>query len=285
MRKEAALARLASCDLCPRACGVNRLRDEVGVCRIGRYARVASVSPHFGEESPLVGTRGSGTVFMVGCNLNCSFCQNADISHSAAGREVTARKLAQAFLSIQDLGCHNLNIVTPTHVLAQILEALVLAVENGLRMPLVWNSGGYESTDALKLLDGVVDIYMPDLKFMDESPAAAFCSAPDYPEIAQAAILEMHRQVGDLEMDENGLAIKGLLVRHLVMPEGLGGSQKAIAFLSKEVSPHTYINVMNQYRPCHLARGDHRIGCRPDPLLWTEAQGQAITAGLRVDKG
>jgi putative pyruvate formate lyase activating enzyme len=231
---------------------VDRLSNEQGDCATGRMARVSSVGPHFGEESPLVGRNGSGTVFFCGCNLNCDFCQNCEISQMPGGRETGAAELAEVFLHIQELGCHNLNTVTPTHVTPQILEALDLAAGQGLRLPLVYNCGGYESVDTLRLLDGVADIYMPDLKFTDTDPAKRFCDAPDYPEVARQAISEMHRQVGDLQMDENGVATRGLLVRHLVMPEHLQGSVEAARFLAG-LSPDTYVNVMAQYRPCHRA--------------------------------
>ena len=280
---EKGLALLESCRLCPRACGKNRLEDERGRCLTGRLARVASFGPHFGEEAPLVGYGGSGTVFFSGCNLNCTFCQNSDISQGPGGRETGARDLAGIFLQVQEMGCHNLNLVTPTHVLPQILEALSLAVPEGLRVPIVWNCGGYESSEALALLDGVVDIYMPDLKFMDEEPSRAFLDAPDYPEAAQAAIKEMHRQVGDLVIDDQGLAVRGLLVRHLVMPDGLAGSDKAIRFLKEEISGNTYLNIMDQYRPCHRAIDDPRIGRRPERRLWIEACETARKQGLRLD--
>jgi putative pyruvate formate lyase activating enzyme len=282
-RIEKAVRQLASCRLCPRKCGVNRLDGERGECRTGRLARIASFGPHFGEEAPLVGSQGSGTTFFCGCNLGCVFCQNADISQGRGGREVDAKELADIFIKIQNMGCANLNLVTPTHVLAQILEALEIAIHNGLALPLVWNCGGYESVEALSLLDGVVHIYLPDLKFMDEKPARDTCNAPDYPERATAAIKEMHRQVGDLVLDETGLAVRGLLVRHLIMPGGLAGSDKAIAFLADDISKNTYVNIMNQYRPCHLAHGDPQIGYSPERKHWLDARATAIKAGLRLD--
>jgi putative pyruvate formate lyase activating enzyme len=231
-----------------------------------------------------VGFQGSGTVFFCGCNLGCVFCQNADISQGPGGREVNAHELADIFIKIQDMGCANLNLVTPTHVLAQVLEALEIAVREGLALPLVWNCGGYESVAALSLLDGVVHIYMPDLKFMDEKPARDFCNAPDYHARAKQAIKEMHRQVGDLVLDETGLAVTGLLVRHLIMPGGLAGSERAIAFLAADISKNTYVNIMNQYRPCHLAYGDPQIGRPPQADLWLKAREMAIKTGLRLDK-
>jgi len=251
-RVEQARRLQSPCRTCPRRCGVDRWQDEQGDCRTGKLARVSSLGPHFGEEACLVGRNGSGTVFFAGCNLNCDFCQNWDISQSPAGQLVGAGELARMFLHIQSLGCHNLNLVTPTHVTAQILQALVLAVEQGLVLPIVYNCGGYESVETLRLLDGVVDIYMPDLKFTDEEPARRFCQAADYPRVVRAAVTEMHRQVGDLFIDDRGIARRGLLVRHLVLPENLAGSRQAAAFLA-DLSPHTYVNVMAQYRPCHRA--------------------------------
>lgn len=245
-----ALGLLAPCRLCPRSCGVNRLENRRGVCNTGRLARVASFGPHFGEESPLVGRFGSGTIFFSCCNLLCVFCQNYDISHEEVGDEVTPEDLAGIMLSLQQKGCHNINFVTPTHVVPQILEALPHAIENGLTVPLVYNSGGYDSVATLKLLEGIFDIYMPDLKFSKDIPALLYCKAPDYPDVARAAIREMHRQVGDLVLDEHGRAQRGLLVRHLVMPDDLAGTRQAMHFLAKEISKNTYVNIMDQYRPC-----------------------------------
>jgi putative pyruvate formate lyase activating enzyme len=283
-RAEAALARLGCCDLCPRRCGVDRRSDERRVCETGRRARIASAGPHFGEEAPLVGRRGSGTLFFAGCNLDCSFCQNYDISHGRGGEEVDARELAGLMLSMQDAGCHNVNLVTPTHVTAQVLEALPLATEDGLRIPLVYNCGGYESVDTLALLDGVVDIYMPDLKYTRREPAKRYSSVKDYPDVARAALREMHRQVGDLDVDKDGVAQRGLLVRHLVLPGDLAGSAEAMRFLASEISPATYVNVMDQYRPCGVIRGDPVMGRRPTPDEYAEAVRAAREAGLtRLD--
>jgi len=241
---------LESCSLCPRRCGVNRARGEKGYCRAGLPPAVSSYNPHFGEEDPLVGLHGSGTIFMTHCNLLCHFCQNFDISHLEHGREVTADRLAEMMLELQGIGCHNINFVTPTHYLPQILKAVALAAGQGLAVPLVYNTGGYDAVETLHLLDGIFDIYMPDLKFMDKAAAAEYCDAPDYPQAAQAAILEMHRQVGDLVLDERGIALRGLLVRHLILPEGLAGTKQAMRFLAAKVSPNTYVNIMDQYRPC-----------------------------------
>jgi putative pyruvate formate lyase activating enzyme len=249
-RIESGLSILEDCRLCPRQCEVNRVEGELGFCKTGRKAVVSSYSPHFGEEDPLVGREGSGTIFMTHCNLGCVFCQNYEISHLSQGVEVSAADLAQIMLKLQRRGCHNINFVTPTHMVPQILEALPEAIEGGLKVPLVYNCGGYEAVDTLKLLDGIFDIYMPDFKFWDSEAAARFCSAPDYFEKACAAIKEMHRQVGDLTMDQEGIAQRGLLVRHLVMPEGLAGTRELMRFLASEISKDTYVNVMSQYRPC-----------------------------------
>jgi putative pyruvate formate lyase activating enzyme len=286
-RAEAALRRLERCDICPRACGVNRLDDETnGTCATGRLARFASVGPHFGEEAPLVGSRGSGTLFFAGCNLGCAFCQNADISQLEPGREVEARELSQLMLSLQEMGCENLNLVTPTHVTAQILEVLWLAVEEGLRLPLVYNCGGYESLDTLALLDGVVDIYMPDLKYADPEIALRYSGVRDYPAVARAALKEMHRQVGDLVLDGRGVARRGLLVRHLVLPAGCAGTAAAMEFLARKISLSTYVNVMAQYRPCHLIHGDPILGRRLTSEEYEEAVSLARRAGLtRLDGG
>lgn len=243
---------LQECALCPRRCGVDRLKGEKGVCRADHRLMVSSVSPHFGEEPPLMGFYGSGTIFLTHCNLRCLFCQNDDISHGGAGNPMPPEELARAMVGLQRMGCHNINFVTPTHYAPQIIEALPEAIRLGLRVPLVWNCGGYESLDILRLLDGIVDIYMPDLKFGSNEPGIKYCSVPDYPAVVFEAVREMHRQVGDLQMDDQGIAQRGLLVRHLVMPDDIAG-QRVARFIAEEISPHTYINIMDQYRPCHRA--------------------------------
>lgn len=256
-RIEAAYGLLEVCRLCPRRCGVNRLKgEERGFCRSGALPIVSSYGPHFGEERPLVGLRGSGTIFLTHCNLGCVFCQNYDISHEGHGREISLDRLADLMVELQAEGCHNLNFVTPTHFSAQILAALPQAIAGGLNLPLVYNCGGYESLEALGLLEGVFDLYMPDLKFANSQIGLAYCAVPDYFEVARAALKEMHRQGGDLRMDERGIAQRGLLVRHLVLPNGLASTQKAMEFLAQEVSRHTYVNLMDQYHPCHEA-GQH----------------------------
>ena len=283
-RIESAFALLESCTLCPRACRVNRLKGERGSCRAGYLPEVSSYSPHFGEESPLVGLHGSGTIFLTHCNLRCSFCQNFSISHLGEGREVSFERLARMMLEIQDLGCHNINFVTPTHYVPQILEALAAAVGLGLRIPLVYNSSGYDSVETLQLLEGIFDIYMPDFKFARPEPAREYCHAPDYPETARSAIKEMHRQAGDLEIDESGLARRGLLVRHLVLPEGLAGTEEVVRFLAAEVSPNTYVNIMDQYHPCGDIRPRSPLGRRLTGDEYRKALDLARAAGLtRLD--
>jgi len=252
-RVGAALGRLACCDLCPRHCQANRLGGELGKCRTGRRAVVSSFGPHFGEEAPLVGRAGSGTIFFSHCNLRCQFCQNYAISQLGEGMEVGAEDLARMMLSLQARGCHNINLVSPTHVVAQVLEALELAAARGLELPLVYNTGGYDSVETLKLLEGVVDIYMPDMKYANEELAWKYSGIHRYPEVNRQAVKEMHRQVGDLELDERGVAVRGLLVRHLVLPGGLAGTAEVVRFLAREISPNTYLNIMAQYHPCYNA--------------------------------
>lgn len=245
---------------------------------------VSSAGSHFGEESPLVGTHGSGTIFFSGCNLLCSFCQNYDISHLREGSEVEADRLAGAMLQLARGGCHNINLVTPSHVVPQILEALVQAVEGGLHVPLVYNTGGYDSVETLTLLDGVVDIYMPDFKFWENAWAERLCGAGDYRERAMEALREMHRQVGDLEIDEAGVAVRGLLVRHLVMPGGTAGTEGVMRFLATEISRDTYVNVMDQYRPCWEAQKTPAVNRRISREEYEQALEAARKAGLhRLD--
>ncbi|MBW1989462.1 MAG: radical SAM protein [Deltaproteobacteria bacterium] len=251
LKKRAKQARqaLADCTLCPRNCHVNRSKGKRGVCRTGAKAVVASFGPHFGEESPLVGQNGSGTIFFSYCNLLCDFCQNWEISRLGEGREADPEEIAGIMLSLARSGCHNINFVTPSHVVPMILEAVSLAAAGGLSIPLVYNSSGYDKVSTLKLLDGVVDIYMPDFKFWDPEVARSACNAPDYPDRAREALVEMHRQVGDLVVDERGIATRGLLVRHLVLPGNLAGTRQVMDFLARKISPDTYVNVMPQYRP------------------------------------
>ena len=248
-RVEAAVAGLDACRACPRDCGVNRLENETAVCKSGRYAIVSSYFPHFGEEDCLRGWNGSGTIFFSMCNLRCVFCQNFDISQVKSGVETRPERLAQMMLELQEMGCHNINFVTPEHVVPQLLEALLVAVERGLRLPIVYNTSAYDALESLRLLDGVVDIYMPDFKIWDERLALRYLKAKDYPQAARQALKEMHRQVGALKMDENGVAKRGVLVRHLVMPDGVAGTGEIMRFLAEELSPDTYVNIMDQYHP------------------------------------
>lgn len=283
-RVEKLLGLLASCRLCPRKCGVNRLEGETGFCETGRKARVASYNAHFGEEDPLVGRYGSGTIFLSSCNLRCSFCQNYDISQAAGGMEVEPGELAAMMCRLAEAGCHNINFVTPTHVVPQIVEALVPAVEQGLSVPLVYNSGGYDSVETVALLEGIFDIYMPDFKFWDNHQAERFCHAADYREAAVNSITEMHRQVGDLQVDDEGIATRGLLVRHLVMPNQVAGTEKIMAFLSDRISKNTYVNVMDQYRPCGTAEKDDLINRRLSAEEYRSALDAARKSGLtRLD--
>lgn len=253
-RAGVAHARLEQCDLCPRLCGVNRLMGETGFCRTADQAWIASYAPHFGEEAPLVGHHGSGTIFFTHCNLGCQFCQNADISHRGAGQPVTHAQLAAIMLQLQEMGCHNVNLVSPSHVVPQILAALEIAVPKGLHVPLVYNTGGYDNPDTLALLEGIVDIYMPDFKFWDPASGQAYCGVPDYPEIARQALLVMHQQVGELTTDADGIASCGMIIRHLVMPQGLEETRGILTFIAEQLSRDTYVNLMPQYRPCGRAR-------------------------------
>ncbi|RMF60455.1 MAG: radical SAM protein [Calditrichaeota bacterium] len=248
-RVEAAKKELENCKACPWECGINRMKDETKVCRTGRYARVSSYFPHFGEEDCLRGWNGSGTIFFAWCNLRCVFCQNFDISQQPAGREVTPQELAEMMISLQKRGCHNINWVTPEHVVPQILEAMPIAIERGLRLPIVYNTSAFDALESLKLMEGIVDIYMPDFKYWSPEKSKRYLKTERYPEAARAAFKEMHRQVGDLTFDRNGLAVKGLLVRHLVMPDGLEETRHIMKFLAEEISRDTYVNIMGQYYP------------------------------------
>jgi len=277
---------LNPCRLCPRKCGVNRLVGETGFCGAGPEATVASLGPHFGEEDCLVGAGGSGTIFLAGCNLGCAFCQNWDISRSVAGRQVDAAAMARLMLGLAARGCENVNFVTPTQVAPALLEAIVEARRQGLGVPIVWNCGGYESAEMLRLLDGVVDIYMPDFKFSRSASAGRYCKAPDYPDVARASLREMRRQVGDLVI-EHGVAARGLLVRHLVMPGGAGESREVLDFLAG-LSPGTCVNVMGQYRPegevvdPRTRRPYAAIARPPTAEEVAEVRGYARSLGLRL---
>ncbi|HCO96382.1 MAG TPA: radical SAM protein [Phycisphaerales bacterium] len=269
------------CTLCPHECRTRRRNNQLGFCGVGSAPRVSSVGPHFGEESVLVGSGGSGTIFFAGCNLGCVFCQNFDISHHRHGHPTTIEQLARSMLELQYYGCCNINFVTPTHVAPAIAAALELARKDGLTLPTVYNTGGYDSVETLKLLEGFVDIYMPDMKYADPKVAGEISAAPDYPQINREAVKEMHRQVGDLKT-EKGVATRGLLVRHLVLPENLAGSFEIIDFLAEQISPNTTINVMDQYHPCYKANLHPAINRRPTTEEIQSARRYAIEKGLNV---
>lgn len=282
--KFSVLTSLQSCESCPRRCKVNRLAGEVGVCGVGRYAVVNSAFAHFGEESVLVGRRGSGTIFFSKCNLLCRFCQNYEVSHGRYGRELTEEALANLMLELQEEGLTNINLVTPSHVVLQLVVAIGLAKDKGLKIPVVYNTSAYDTIESLQLLEGLVDIYMPDFKFWSEELAWEYLKTRDYPEVARKAIQEMHRQVGDLVIGDDGVAKKGLLVRHLVMPNATEDADKIMAFLA-EISKDTYVNIMAQYRPMGYAHMHPKIARRPtfeevEAVYWS-----ARRAGLwRFDK-
>jgi|YNPNPStandDraft_1061719.scaffolds.fasta_scaffold21649_2 putative pyruvate formate lyase activating enzyme len=266
-RAEEALARLSSCRLCPRRCEVDRLAGERGYCRAGRQAVVASWNVHPWEEPPISGRRGSGTIFFSGCSGRCRFCQNYPISQLGVGRPVDEDELADMMLELQDRGCHNLNLVTPTHFVPQILNALVRAARQGLALPLVYNSSGYEEVETLRLLDGVVDIYLPDAKYADDQAAREFSGFLHYVEANRAALKEMYRQVGELQVDEEGIAIRGLIIRHLVLPGGVAGTPQVLSWIARELSPTVHVSLLSQYFPAHRALGHPLLGRK---LTWEE---------------
>ncbi len=282
-RVERAQELLRLCTACPRGCGVNRLADKFAVCKTGRYAIVSSYFPHHGEEDCLRGRRGSGTIFFSGCNLRCVFCQNFDISWQVRGTAVPPDRLAGMMLELQSLGCHNINFVTPEHVVPQIIEALPAAIKGGLRIPLVYNTSAYDSMESLALLDAVIDIYMPDFKYWDAEQARKYSRAPDYPKVARRTIKEMYRQVGDLTLDENGVARRGLLVRHLVMPGNAAGTREVMLWIAQELSLITYVNVMPQYYPAgKVSRQEYaEINRRLTPVEYEAALEEAWHAGLK----
>jgi putative pyruvate formate lyase activating enzyme len=276
---------LHCCSLCPRNCQVDRTSGNTGYCRTGARAKVASYNAHYGEEACLVGSHGSGTIFFSHCNLLCNFCQNFDISHEGEGWEVADRQLADMMLDLQKRGCHNINLVTPSHVIPQILSALVTAAEDGLHLPLIYNSSAYDTVASLRLLEDVVDIYMPDFKFWDADIAEQTCHAADYPQVARGALSEMHRQVGDLVIDDDGLARRGLLVRHLVLPDGLAGTKQIMRFIAGRISPDTYINIMAQYRPCGRANEIPSLGRAISSGEYAQAIADACNEGItRLDE-
>ncbi len=280
-RIEAAYALLEQCRVCPRECGVNRLKnDKLGFCRSGLNPIISSVSPHHGEEPPLSGTRGSGTIFFTNCNLKCAYCQNYPISQMGNGTERTVGELACQMLSLQEQGCHNLNLVTPTHFMPQILKALGIARERGFNLPIVYNTSGYESLETLGLLNGIVDIYLPDMRYSDNDAGMKYSIAPDYPEINRAAVKEMYRQVGNLVLDENGVVLRGLIIRHLVLPGVLSGTEGVMKFLAGEISKDVYISLMSQYFPAYRARELKEINRRITPEEYENAWQIMLKYGL-----
>lgn len=272
---------LEDCVLCPHQCKVNRLRGEKGYCRTLDRPIVSSYQSHFGEEDELVGRNGSGTIFFSNCNLSCVFCQNYQISQCGEGREVGAERLSDMMLSLQEQGCHNINLVSPSHVVPQIVEAIYIASEEGLSIPIVYNTNGYDLTDTLRFLDGIVDIYMPDIKFSDDSIAYRYLGVKNYYSIATAAVKEMHRQVGNLKTDDRGIAYRGLLIRHLVMPQNLAGTDTIMNFIGKEISKDTYVNIMAQYYPAHRAYRFEHLDRGLEPWEYRKAVEAAQLAGLK----
>jgi putative pyruvate formate lyase activating enzyme len=271
----------SECRLCPRQCGVNRTKGQKGVCGATATARVASYHPHFGEERPLVGRGGSGTIFFSNCNLLCEFCQNWQINHRGDGQNVNNRQLAAMMIDLQRQGCHNINLVTPTHMVPNIVEAVRIAMSHGLRLPLVYNCGGYEPLSVLQLLDGIIDIYLPDFKFTDGAAAARIArGVKDYPEVCAAAISEMHRQVGKLVVDENRVALRGLMIRHLVLPNNLAGTDRLVTWVAEHIGKDTFVNIMAQYRPLHRARQFPEINRKLTRGEFSQAATWARQAGL-----
>ncbi len=277
--------RLTSCNICAHKCEANRRVGELGICKIGERAKISSYGPHMGEEDPLRGFRGSGTIFFTRCNLRCQYCQNHDISQTDSGYEVEPEDLAGIMLKLQDAGCHNINFVSPSHVVPQILAGVLIAAQAGLTIPLVYNTGGYDSLPSLALLNGVIDIYMPDMKYADPEIALRFSRIPDYPQINQKAVKEMHAQVGDLLLDDRGIALCGLLVRHLILPNNLAGTDQIVKFLAEEISPQTYLNLMDQYRPAYRAHQYPEIDRRITSEEYKRAIQWAVDAGItRLDE-
>ena len=275
-----------NCELCPRKCHINRTGGETGYCRTGAQAVVSSMHPHFGEEDPLVGAErfpgvgGSGTIFMTYCNLGCVYCQNYDISHLGHGRAMGIGDLAAGMMGLQKQGCYNINFVTPTHFVPQIAGAVKLAALQGLNLPLVYNCGGYENPETVRLLEGIFDIFMPDIKYSDERISRLYSNVPDYFARCREAVREMHRQVGDLKLDSRGIAEKGLLIRHLVLPNDLAGSEEILRFLAEEISPHTYVNIMRQYRPAFKASEFSELNRRPAGVEFQKVFEKARELGL-----
>jgi len=271
---------LTDCHLCPRECRVNRDEGEKGYCKSAREMVVSSIGPHFGEENELVGRGGSGTIFLSHCSLGCLYCQNFEISHLGQGKVISTEELARGMLRLQSIGCHNINFVTPTHFTPQIVEGIKVAIEKGLKIPIVYNCGGYEKVETLRLLEGIVDIYMPDVKYSEAGPAKKFSNAPHYFEVCRKALKEMHRQVGDLKVSEEGIAERGLLIRHLVLPNNLAGSEAVLRFIAEKLSEDSYVNIMSQYRPMYKASLYPEINHPPQLSEFSEAVEMAEELGL-----
>jgi putative pyruvate formate lyase activating enzyme len=281
-RIEAAYKLLESCRVCPRECGVNRLKnDKLGFCRSGLNPVISSVSPHHGEEPPLSGTKGSGTIFFANCNLRCVYCQNYPISQLGNGEERSPGELACRMLWLQEQGCHNLNLVTPTHFMPQILKALGIARERGFNLPIVYNTSGYDSLESLRLLDGIVDIYLPDMRYSDDRTSLKYSIAPHYHEINRVAIREMYRQVGNLKLDAQGIATRGLIIRHLILPGGLSGTEKIMKFLAEEISKDVYISLMSQYFPAYKAAEHKEVNRRITEEEYDDAYDIKMKYGLK----
>jgi len=281
LRAEALHQLLIECRICPNECIAKRMEGETGECHSTNEVFISSVGPHFGEEQPLVGTNGSGTIFFTNCNLDCKFCQNYDISHLGIGEKASTTDLARAMLWLQQIGCHNINLVTPTHFTPQIVDALILAVEKGLEVPIVYNCGGYESVETLKLLEDIVDIYMPDIKYSIDENALKYSGVQNYWETVKLAVKEMHRQVGDLKISKRGIAQRGLLVRHLVLPNDIAGSKAVIDFVADEISTDTYLNIMDQYRPVYHADNYPELNRQITPSEYKDVVDYALGKGLR----
>lgn len=282
-RVEELRKKLKDCRLCPLACGVDRLSGEKGRCNSGEELLVSSVAPHHGEERPLVGRYGSGTVFLSNCNLGCVYCQNYELSQLGRGQGMTTGEVSEGMLELQSRGCHNINWVSPTHFVPQLVESLVKAIDGGLEVPVVYNSGGYDSLETLRLLDGIVDIYMPDMKYANNEFGLEYSGVPDYWEVNKKAVKEMYRQVGDLKIDDSGVARRGLLIRHLVLPEEIAGTEKVLRFIGEKVSRNSYVNVMDQYRPCWKA-SEHEELARP--ITGTEFRRAVdLARDLGLDRG
>jgi putative pyruvate formate lyase activating enzyme len=281
LRAQALYQLLVECRICPNECLAKRTEGETGECHSTDEVIISSVGPHFGEEPPLVGSHGSGTIFFTNCNLDCEFCQNDDISHLGMGNKISITDLASAMLQLQQIGCHNINLVTPTHFTPQIVDGLLLAIEKGLEIPIVYNCGGYESVQTLKQLEDIVDIYMPDIKYSFDENALKYSGIQNYWETVRLAVKEMHRQVGDLKISKRGIAQRGLLVRHLVLPNDIAGSKGVIGFIADEISEETYLNIMDQYRPAYNASKHEELNRRITPLEYKEVIDYAFNKGLK----